>query len=132
MNTRIEWIPSRSSAGRNQAAAADSAAIDVDRIALTLDRALAHRLVLPPYEELADLEQLLRGHIQLLVPIVQADTDRMPRGIPAWEQRQATLDVVPHLLGHGLGEGLMSAASVHVHELGRCCRFLLDYYLGMR
>ncbi|MGP3979504.1 DUF6415 family natural product biosynthesis protein [Streptomyces sp. KR80] len=101
--------------------------IDVARIGLTIDQALAERRVLPPYEELSDLEQRLRGHIQLLLPVVQEHTRGMDRGSAMWYQRQTTLDSVRHLLDGGMGEGLMSA-TVHVHELGRTCRFLLDYY----
>ncbi|UQA97460.1 DUF6415 family natural product biosynthesis protein [Streptomyces halobius] len=101
--------------------------IDVDRIALTIDHALAERRVLPPYEELTDLEQLLRRHIQLLLPVVQERTNGMDRGSAAWYERQAALDSVRHLVDRGMGNGLMSA-TVHVQELGRACRFLLDYY----
>ncbi|MGP3951187.1 DUF6415 family natural product biosynthesis protein [Streptomyces sp. 7N604] len=107
-------------------AATTTDCIDVDSIALTIDQALTRRRVLPPYQELVDLERLLRGHLQLLMPIVQKDTDALDRGTPEWYQQQTCLDHTRQALAQGLGEGLQSAAS-HVEDLGRMCRILLNY-----
>ncbi|MGP3952651.1 DUF6415 family natural product biosynthesis protein [Streptomyces sp. 7N604] len=105
--------------------------IDVDHIGQTIEQAVAQRGALPPYQELVDLEQLLRGHLQLLMPIVQSGTDALNHGTPDWYRRQAWLDHSRHALERGLGDGLQSAAN-HVEDLARMCRILLNYQQDTR
>lgn len=112
------------------AASADDQ-VDADVIGRTVQRALERRPVLPPYQELLDLEETLRGHIELLAPIVEEQAARMNRGTTMWYQRRSSLDSARRTLRDGMGDGLQSA-SVHVHDLGRVCRALLDYQQDLR
>ncbi|MET8681436.1 DUF6415 family natural product biosynthesis protein [Streptomyces sp. NPDC004647] len=115
----------------DQAASENAALVDADVIGRTVERALARRAALPPFQELLDLEEILRGHIELLAPIVEAQAARMNRGNTAWYQRRSSLDRARRALSDSMGAGLQSA-DIHIRELGRVCRSLLDYEQGLR
>lgn len=95
----------------------------------TIARAHATAAVLPQYQDLVELEQLLRGHLGLLLPSAQASTNRLNRGTVLWHLRQTTIDRAWRALAEGMGDGLRSAA-VHVQELARVCQFLLSWQHG--
>lgn len=99
---------------------------DAEVIRTTIERARAKCSVLPQYQELVELEQLLRRHLELLLPDAQASTDRLNRGTVLWYQRQRTLDRIRRVYAEGMGDGLRSAA-LHVQELARSCQFLLNW-----
>ncbi|MHC0432304.1 DUF6415 family natural product biosynthesis protein [Streptomyces sp. O3] len=82
--------------------------------------------VLPPYERLVELDELLRAELRRLVPIVQQRTDKLYRGGPQWYGQQRVLDGARHALMNGLGAGLRSAA-LQVHSLARYARWLAEY-----
>jgi len=101
----------------------DSGPIDRAVIQQTIDRALVEGPP-PPYEVLLELEDLLRGHIQQLLPAAEAAVGRLWRGGTAWWNAKTTLDAISEDVGRGLGEGLISAQK-HVARLARHCRWLL-------
>ncbi|MER5969223.1 DUF6415 family natural product biosynthesis protein [Streptomyces sp. NPDC002055] len=77
--------------------------------------------------ELVRLDELLRGHIALLFPGVEASTDRLWRGSVAWYQRRAGLDRIRRQVAEGLGEGPLSA-HIQVTALARDCQWLLTQH----
>ncbi|MHC0432919.1 DUF6415 family natural product biosynthesis protein [Streptomyces sp. O3] len=79
--------------------------------------------ILPPYERLVELDELLRAELTRLVPIVQRRTDTLWRGAPDWYTQRSILDGARHALDSDLGTGLRSAAT-QVHQLARYCRWL--------
>ena len=103
--------------------------VDTETIQARIQRAATVTAVLPQYQDLVVLEQLLRGHLNLLLPIAQEHTDRLDRGSAQWHRQQTTIDRARRTLAEGMGEGLMSAAA-HVQELSRSCRFLLNWQCG--
>ncbi|MCM2580648.1 DUF6415 family natural product biosynthesis protein [Streptomyces meridianus] len=105
----------------------DALPIDAATIRASVERAATVTAVLPQYQDLVTLAQLLRGHLHLLLPDAQADTDRLNRGTALWHQRQTTIDRTRRTLAEGMGHGLLSAA-MHVQELGRACGFLLSWH----
>ena len=104
---------------------ADALPVDVDTIRATVDRALTHGPV-PRYQDLQDLEQLLRGHMQLLLPLAETAVDTLWHGSVDWYTERATLDIARSQLNEGLGSGLVSAHG-HVRQLAYSCRTLLRY-----
>ncbi|MEC4019404.1 DUF6415 family natural product biosynthesis protein [Streptomyces sp. H27-D2] len=110
---------------RNQTTEADLEPVDRDTIQKTIGRGLTERSAPLRYEELAELEQLLRGHIHLLLPAVEAKVDRMWHGGREWYGHRARLDGIRRQVEQGLGVGLISA-QLQVHQLARDCRWLLE------
>lgn len=96
---------------------ADAPPVDVDTIRTTVERALVQGPV-PRYATLEELEGLLRGHLQLLLPYAQ----RAGAGA-------AFLEGVRQHLADGMGHGLMSAR-IHVRQLAHDTRALLAYAPG--
>lgn len=98
--------------------------IDVDEINRTIRDALADT---PPrrYEELTELEELLRGHIQLLLPAAEAAVAELWRGSVQWYDGSTRLSNIRRHLEQGLGDGLRSAQR-HVAHLAHSCTWLLE------
>lgn len=109
-------------------APADTLPVDVATILATIERALTQG-PLPRYEDLEELEGLLRGHIGLLLPMAAAAVDKLDRGSVEWYGQTTMLDVARHRLEEGLGEGMVSA-KVHVAQLAYSCQALLAYGPG--
>lgn len=104
---------------------ADVLPIDVATIRATIGRALDIGPA-PSRADLVELEQLLRGHVQLLLPIAETAVGRLDRGTVDWWERRTRLSAVAETLRHGLGDGMLSAR-VQVTNLARDCRALLSY-----
>ncbi|MGW1614425.1 DUF6415 family natural product biosynthesis protein [Streptomyces sp. NPDC002285] len=85
-----------------------------------IEEGLAAAGILPPYERLVELDQLLRVAIGELLPVAQAAADTLNRGTPAWYTCQKAVDEARRTLDGDLGIGLRSAA-LHVAELARHC-----------
>lgn len=108
-------------------AASDAGPIDVKTIRETLDqvRALMNG-PFPRYSKLEELDRLLRGHISLLLPAVEAAlADLRPTSVEARGRREL-IDTTRTQVQRDLGPGL-SSACVQVTLLGRSCRALLRY-----
>ncbi|SFK72616.1 DUF6415 family natural product biosynthesis protein [Streptomyces pini] len=88
--------------------------LDTDTIQRTIDRALAADHT-TRYSDLAELEALLRGHINLMLPPARARA-----GTVAY----ARLNTAAGQLAYGLGDTLRSARR-HVLLLALDCRWLL-------
>ncbi|MEC4017670.1 DUF6415 family natural product biosynthesis protein [Streptomyces sp. H27-D2] len=99
--------------------------LDRDTIQKSIGHGLAERSAPLRIEELAQLEQLLRGHIHLLLPDVDAKVDRLWHGGTEWYRRRARLDGIRRQVDQGLGPGLLSA-QLQIHQLARDCRWLLS------
>lgn len=110
---------------RPESTPSGGAPVDVATIRDTVTRALEQG-PLPRYEDLEMLEQLLRGHINLLLPDAEKAVDQLDRGSVEWYGQRTMLDVARHRLDEGLGEGMVSAR-VHVSQLAHSCRALLAY-----
>ncbi|MER5974100.1 DUF6415 family natural product biosynthesis protein [Streptomyces sp. NPDC002055] len=101
--------------------------IDATTIQATIDRALrtgTGRLVM---DELTELEALLRGHINLLLPDAEAAADRLWRGSLTWYQCRARLDGIGRQMKQSLGDRPL-AAHVQVTQLARDCQWLLVHH----
>ncbi|WP_405838923.1 DUF6415 family natural product biosynthesis protein [Streptomyces platensis] len=99
--------------------------IDVATIQTSIARAQTLRRESPELDELVELEALLRGHIEVLLPEVQAAYDRLWRGSVGWSRGVGRLSGVRFQVRQGLGEGVLSA-HVQVNQLARDCQWLLD------
>ncbi|MEW2578315.1 DUF6415 family natural product biosynthesis protein [Streptomyces syringium] len=100
--------------------AADTAAIQ-----RTLDRALTIRSSPLKPDELADLEELLLGHIAALLPAARARIGRLWAGSLEGDRDRAVLDRIATQAQRGLGHGPLADIS-HVTQLARDCRRLLE------
>lgn len=103
---------------------AETAPVDLEMIRATVDRALAQGPV-PPHRELVELEELLRGHIGMLLPLAETAVGKLWRGGVEWYGKRAWLDIARDRVGMGLGHG--TAAHTHIRLLGHDCRALLRY-----
>jgi hypothetical protein len=103
----------------------DSEPVDVEAIRQAVHSALAQG-PMPRYEDLADLEQQLRAHIGLLLPIAEAAVDKLWRGGVEWYDKRCFLDLARDRMTHGLGTGIVSAR-MQVTHLAHDCRALLRY-----
>src|SRR5262249_28135663 len=106
----------RSARVQHGVAAVTAYPVDAGLMESTIRRALAGRAGPLPYQELVELEQLLRGHMQLLLPSVQEGTDYLSQAPDEWHRRVRAIDEARQRLAQGLGNGLLSA-SVHVNAL---------------
>ncbi|WP_432092209.1 DUF6415 family natural product biosynthesis protein [Streptomyces sp. bgisy100] len=102
-------------------------AIDQETIQAVIDRALrtgTGRLVM---DELTEMEELLRGHIGLLLPDAEAAADRLWHGSLTWYQCRARLDGIRRQLKQDLGDRPL-AAHIQVTQLARDCQWLLVHH----
>lgn len=111
---------------RSGRTSADALPVDVDTIRATVARALAPGPA-PDREGLVELEELLRGHIQLLIPIAEAAVDKLWRGSVDWYGKRSWLDIARDRLKKGLGYVGSTTAHTHVRLLAHDCRALLHY-----
>lgn len=95
-------------------------------LAELIDAGLAAGGILPTYDRVLELDEALRAGLATLIPLVQAQADRLNRGTTDWYSRQRAVDDARRVLQDGLGEGLRSAA-LQVHELARQCGALARY-----
>jgi hypothetical protein len=91
-----------------------------------IDDGLAAAGILPTYEHVVQLDKQLRVEIERLLPVVQAQADRLNRGTTDWFSQQRVIDEARRTLQDGLGQGLRSAA-LQVHELARQCGALAGF-----
>ncbi|MEC4016198.1 DUF6415 family natural product biosynthesis protein [Streptomyces sp. H27-D2] len=105
--------------------------IDRDTMQKTISHGLTERSTPLRFEELTELEQLLRGHIHLLLPGVEAKVDRLWHGGREWYRHRAHLDGIRYQADQGLGAGLLSA-QLQVRQLARDCRWLLEQHPDVR
>lgn len=96
-------------------------AIDVETIGETIRRALSLGAGRPDLATLVELEELLRGHIALLLPEAR---EMARRCRPTDDQLRTRLDGIAGQMNRGLGHGVLSA-HVQVHQLARDCQYLL-------
>ncbi|MEU9126458.1 DUF6415 family natural product biosynthesis protein [Streptomyces sp. NPDC048506] len=95
--------------------------IDADTIGETIRRALWVGAGRPDLDTLAGLEEMLRGHIALLLPDAREAARRR------WStdhQLITRLNGIERQMNQGLGSGALSA-HVQVHQLARDCQYLL-------
>jgi len=100
--------------------------VPVDSLDALINEAIVATRVLPTIDRCQQLDHLLRQHISVLMPVVQAQADGLSHGDTAWYGRQRLLDHTTTLLTEDLGSGLVSAAR-HVQELARHCAGLARY-----
>jgi hypothetical protein len=83
---------------------------------------------LPPApEELATLTAILRGHLELLIPEVEAKAGRLPKESPARYCARACVGEARRKLG--VGDGSTPAVRVSVaRKLARCVNALCRHY----
>lgn len=87
---------------------------------------LAASGLLPTYERMVELDELLRAELDRLLPMVQAQANSLNHGTTEWYGRQRVLDEARHALAGGLGPGLRSVA-LQVHRLALHCQWLAGY-----
>ena len=109
----------------NANAADELELVDVLTIEETLARAQALRGTTPDLSELAELKQLLRGHIALLLPYAQSATDNLWRGSVEWSARMGRLSGIRFQFKQAPGQGRHST-HVQINQLTRDCQWLLD------
>ncbi|MFM9625097.1 DUF6415 family natural product biosynthesis protein [Streptomyces turgidiscabies] len=95
--------------------------IDVDLIRRSYEAGLNGRRTLPPPDDRAPLADLLRGHVQLLMPEVEACAIRM-RG----EQHRIALRVLS--VSRGLLADSPRDGASYIRDLATQCRALLTLY----
>ncbi|MFI7101068.1 DUF6415 family natural product biosynthesis protein [Streptomyces sp. NPDC050161] len=103
--------------------------MDVEVVSDTIRRALSLGGGRPDLEAMAELEERLRGHINLLLPIVEAEADRLCGGGLEWARRMHVMSTVPAQSERVLSNGPLSA-HVHIAQLARDCQWLLDRHRG--
>ncbi|MER5971376.1 DUF6415 family natural product biosynthesis protein [Streptomyces sp. NPDC002055] len=101
--------------------------VDEATIQATIDQALRTGTGRLDMDELTALEELLLGHIQLLLPDAEAATDRLWRGSITWYTARARIDSIHHQVKQGLGNGPL-AAHIQVDALARDCHWLLIHH----
>ncbi len=76
--------------------------IDVATIRTTVERALTQG-PLPRREDLVEAELLLRGHIQLLLPIAESKVEALAVGTVEYVGQRQALNIARYRVGRGLG-----------------------------
>ncbi|MGW1840238.1 DUF6415 family natural product biosynthesis protein [Streptomyces sp. NPDC002067] len=100
--------------------------VDVETINDTIQRARQLGATRPDLTTLADLEELLLGHIALLLPEVQAVTAPQEGGAEGTTYARR-LTAIRAQLRRDLGTGRLSA-HVRVATLAQDCQWLLDHH----
>ncbi|MCZ1013925.1 DUF6415 family natural product biosynthesis protein [Streptomyces noursei] len=98
--------------------------VDVEMMRRTIDRALVLRSSQLDRAELEELEELLRGHIEVILPEALERTERLWHGSREWYLARSTLGTIAHSVRLGLGDGLL-ANYAHVTRLARDCQWIL-------
>lgn len=102
----------------------ESVPVDIEMMRRTIDRVLVLRSSPLTHTELEELEELLRGHIEVILPEALERTDRLWRGSREWYLGRSTLGNIAHNVRLGLGDGPL-ANYAHVTRLARDCDWLL-------
>ncbi|HEX5566680.1 MAG TPA: DUF6415 family natural product biosynthesis protein [Streptomyces sp.] len=98
--------------------------IDADTINHTITQALDENTP-RSYDDLAHLDHLLRGHMQLLLPIAERVIDRLWRGSVQWYDARSRLSYIHRYMGQALGVSVPSAQQ-QVARLAHGCSWLLE------
>lgn len=106
-------------------APADALPIDVVTIRATITRALRDGPA-PAHDDLVLLEQLLRGHIQLLLPEGERAVEQLKPGKVDYVGQRQVLNVARDRVQKGLPSN-PATAHTHVRLLAHDCRALLRY-----
>ncbi|WP_432093734.1 DUF6415 family natural product biosynthesis protein [Streptomyces sp. bgisy100] len=104
-----------------------TAPIDEVTIQATIERALRTGTGRLDMDELTAVEELLLGHIQLLLPDAEAAVDRLWRGSLTWYTARAKLDGIHRQVKQGVGDGPLSA-HIQVSTLASDCQWLLVHH----
>ncbi|EST35767.1 hypothetical protein N566_17315 [Streptomycetaceae bacterium MP113-05] len=106
----------------------DELPVDVATIRATVDRALEQG-TLPAREDLVELEGLLRGHIQLLLPVAEAAVEQLAPGTVEYVGQRQVLNIAAYRTGRPLAHN-RATAHTHVRLLAHDARALLAYAPG--
>ncbi|MCZ1006121.1 DUF6415 family natural product biosynthesis protein [Streptomyces lydicus] len=118
MNTeRAQW--------KAGAVARDEPPIDLDAIEATITRALRVNAGHLDVGVLRELEEELRGHVDLLLPEARTAAGCIWHGSIEWHRQTARLDGIERQAMQGVG-GSPLAAHVQVQQLARDCQWLLN------
>ncbi|GAA2677924.1 DUF6415 family natural product biosynthesis protein [Streptomyces lunalinharesii] len=98
--------------------------IDTDTIAETIRKALYFGSIRPSREELAATDEVLRGHVALLLAEARRNTSPHPPD-------RYRLDRISKHMAFPLGKGMLSAYA-EVPQRARDCQWLLAYYTASR
>jgi hypothetical protein len=101
--------------------------IDVATIAATINRALRENAGRLDLSGLAEREEVLRGHIDLLLPEARDARGRLWHGSIEWHRRTVRLDGVERQARRGLRGGPLPA-HIQVQQLARDCQWLLNQH----
>lgn len=101
--------------------------VDVVTIRATVDRALTQG-PLPDRDALEELDQLLRGHIQLLLPMGETAVEELTPGTVEYVGQRQLVNIARYRVDRPLGHG--PAAHTHVRLLAHDARALLAYAPG--
>ncbi|WP_208881954.1 DUF6415 family natural product biosynthesis protein [Streptomyces armeniacus] len=99
--------------------------MDIHAIRTTVDRAL-RPLARPARPDMVELEQLLREHVEQLLPAAEFAIEQMWHGSVDWWDHRTQLDRIRRDADRGLGDSPLSA-HVQVRHLARDCATLLAY-----
>ncbi|MEV0598569.1 DUF6415 family natural product biosynthesis protein [Streptomyces sp. NPDC050315] len=103
---------------------------DVDNLPIdvaTIHSALARAQSTAQIEALAEVEQLLRGHIALLLPEVQRQVEDLSPRCGDWYRGTAHLRAIRAQVRHGLGDSSTDARR-QIDQLASDCRWLLTQH----
>ncbi|MFB6567376.1 DUF6415 family natural product biosynthesis protein [Streptomyces noursei] len=110
----------------HESPAAHTVPIDVMTMRRTIDRALDLRSTPLEPHDLEDLALLLRGHINLLLPDVQAATDKLWPGNIEWSRSMGRLCTIRFHCEQSIEASMLPA---HVTRLARDCGWLLERHV---
>ncbi|WP_407553046.1 DUF6415 family natural product biosynthesis protein [Streptomyces sp. Pv4-95] len=111
--------------------AADQIPIDVHTIDGTIVRAMSMSRERLDADRLAELDELLRGHIALLLPPIRETAAKLWHGGTAWYQQAARLDGIARQAETEISSTPF-AALVQVQLLARDCQWLLNQHTGQK
>lgn len=103
----------------------DTTPVDLVTIRATVARALLERPVLPRAEEIHELTTTMNGHLAVMADELESRRDLCRRHSRDWYHWNALLDRARTELDGDAGPGLKSA-TVHMYELGRTCKHLVN------
>ncbi|KNB51510.1 DUF6415 family natural product biosynthesis protein [Streptomyces caatingaensis] len=103
----------------------DTLPLDLVTIRATVRRALHERPSLPPAQEVREITDALRGHLELMRQEGTTRRDLLGRRTEAWHRWNCVLDRARTELEGDPGSGLCSAVA-YMQGLGRTCRYLAD------
>ncbi|MDT0381453.1 DUF6415 family natural product biosynthesis protein [Streptomyces sp. DSM 42041] len=112
----------------NPTSPVDGLPVDVGTIRTTVDRALQQGPA-PERDDLVLLEQLLRGHIQLLLPLGEQAVEQLDRRTVEYVGQRQALNIARYRVGKRLCYD-RATAHTHVRLLAQDCRGLLRYATG--